>query len=54
MRTKAEAYPLTGVWIVYYSDRSGAWVFDSELEALRLAVEKSATVKFVNWGGEIF
>lgn len=39
-----------GCWIVHYSDWSGAWVFDSEIDALRAAVENHADVKWVKWG----
>lgn len=43
-----------GVWVVYYSDRSGAWVFATEVEALRVAVDKSASCQHVRFGCEVF
>lgn len=42
-----------GVWIAYYHDRSTIVVFDTELKALRYAVENSMAVKFVEWGNEV-
>lgn len=44
----------SGVWVAYYSDRSGAAVFPTEVEALRYAVEVSAAVQFVEWGEDVF
>lgn len=43
-----------GAWVAYYSDRSAAAVFRTELEALRVAVERSMQVKFVTWGEDIW
>jgi hypothetical protein len=43
-----------GAWVAYYSDRSGAYVFASEIEALRKAVESSMQVRFVKWGEDLF
>lgn len=40
-----------GVWAAIYSDRSGCYIFATEIEALRCAVGKSMTVVvFVPWG----
>lgn len=44
-----------GCWVVFYSDRSGASVFETELDALRVAANlTSVGVKFVLYGEEIF
>lgn len=39
-----------GAWVAYYADWSGAAIFDSEVEALRHAVEHHMEVRFVQWG----
>lgn len=39
-----------GFWLVYYSDWSGIAVFDTEIDALRYAVEKQMQVEFRQWG----
>ena len=44
----------SGVWIAYYSDRSGVVPFGSEIEALRYAVDKSMTVRRVPFGEDVF
>lgn len=43
-----------GVWLAYYSDRSGAAIFATEIEALRHAVEWSMAVRFVLFGQDVF
>lgn len=45
---------LTGCWVAYYHDRSGAAVFKDEIDALRYAVERNMEVKLVHWGHDIF
>jgi hypothetical protein len=42
-----------GVWLAYYSDWSGMAVFESELECLRYAVDKTMTVKYVPFGQDL-
>ena len=51
--TFSTAHP-AGCWVGYYSDRSGAVVFQTEVEALRHAVQHSAQVHFVEWGHDVF
>jgi hypothetical protein len=42
-----------GVWVAFYQDGSGVYLFRSEVEALRFAVDRSAAVVFVEWGVEV-
>lgn len=42
-----------GCWVAYYVDWSGMAVFNSELKAMRYAVEKSMRVMFVPWGVDL-
>lgn len=42
-----------GVTVVAYGDRSSVWVARDELEATRIAVERSATYAFVRYGHEV-
>lgn len=42
-----------GVWVVHYLDRSAAWVFADEIDALRCGVEKTAYVAFWPFGAEL-
>ena len=44
----------TGCWVAYYSDRSGAAVFPSEIEALRYAAKSWAEVAFRKWGSDVY
>lgn len=39
-----------GVWVAYYSDQSAFVLFETEIEALRHAVEMSMQVKFMTFG----
>lgn len=48
-----EADHAGGAWVALHSDYSGISIFATEIEALRHAVDKSMTVRFVPWGGEI-
>lgn len=49
------ATPLQGYWVAYYSDRSSAVVFASEVEALRHAVANHMDkVEHRPWGAEVF
>lgn len=43
-----------GVWIAYYQDRSGLAIFESEIEALRRAVEHSMQVAYVKYGADVW
>ena len=43
-----------GCWVVYYSDRSGIAMFPTEIEALRVAVDRKMECKFVEWGVDPF
>ena len=43
-----------GVWVAYYSDRSGIAAFDSEIEALRYAVKHTCLVEFREFGEDLF
>lgn len=44
-----------GVWVAAHLDRSGVYVFDSEIVALRFANSMGGTpVRFVEFGREIF
>lgn len=40
----------TGIWAVYYADRSAVWVYGEEIDALRAAVEHSAQVTWWPFG----
>lgn len=42
-----------GAWVALYSDYSGISIFATEIDALRHAVDKTMTVRFVPWGGDI-
>ena len=44
----------TGCWIAYYADHSGATLFASEIQALRFAIETGMSVKFVEFGADIW
>lgn len=39
-----------GVWVAYYSDGSGVNVYETEVDALRAAVETSMQVAFWPFG----
>ena len=41
-----------GVWLAYYSDWSGFWVFATEIEALRHAVESQCNTVFLPFGAD--
>ncbi len=41
-----------GCWVAYQSDRSAVHVFETELDALRAAVDEMGQVHFVPWGCE--
>lgn len=43
-----------GCWVAYYSDRSGIAMFPTEIEALRVAVDRQMECKFVEWGADPF
>jgi hypothetical protein len=45
--------PSAGIWVAFYSDLSETVVFDSELAALRHAVEREMSVKFIQYGEAI-
>ena len=42
-----------GCWLASYGDWSAAAVFDQEIDALRFAVSRSMTVRFVRWGEDL-
>ena len=42
-----------GVWVAYCSDRSGVYLFATEIEALRYAVGYCMMVKFAEFGKEV-
>ena len=42
-----------GFWLAYYLDWSGMACFDSEILALRYAVEHAMQVFFVEWGNDL-
>lgn len=44
----------SGVWVALYQDASHVAVFATEIEALRHAIDKQMTVKFVPYGEDIF
>lgn len=39
-----------GVWVAYYLDKSACVPFATELDALRFAVDRSMSVRFVRFG----
>lgn len=41
---------MSGVWLVYYADWSGWRVFETEIEALRYAVEHGMQARFLEFG----
>lgn len=41
-----------GAWVARYADRSSVCVFDSEITALRYAVDKAMQVVFVPYGAD--
>lgn len=46
--------PSPGCWVAFFSDWSGAAVFDDELEARRYADDNGGmNVRFVRWGEEL-
>lgn len=46
--------PPAGVWVAYYSDRSGCAIFATEVECLRYAVRHTMEAHFVEWGCDPF
>lgn len=51
----APSVPAAGCWVAAHQDRSGVYVFDSEIEALRYANNYGGmSVQFVKFGNEIF
>lgn len=44
----------TGIWVAYYSDRSGIVAFPTEIEALRYAVKHSCEAGFRSYGVDLF
>lgn len=48
-----DTLPRTGCWMAFFEDFSDAFIFDSELEALRHAVNNKMSCRFVEWGQSI-
>jgi hypothetical protein len=46
--------PVSGVWVTFYTDRSAARVWSTEVEALRDAVDWSRHCEFRPFGADIF
>lgn len=43
-----------GVWVAFYSDRSGIASFGTEIDALRFAVDHGMEVQFRPFGADLF
>ncbi len=44
---------MDGCWVAYYLDRSAVALFASEIEALKYALPRAMSVRFIKWGEEI-